>query len=250
MSHVRAVFRLILLALSLTTLFLVWLIGDVVLSAFPLRRRRWRNRLTRWKARTIATIIGMRIILKGEPPAPPFCLVSNHLSYVDSIAIMAHIQGVMIAKSEVASWPVIGAVSRRIGTVFINRETARDVMRVNDIIASLLTSGDGIAFFPEGTTTDGSAVGRFKSSLLNYPAKSSYPVHYAAVRYVTASREASERVCWWGDMPFASHVYHLTRLSGFTAEVHFGVPPVMATDRKQLTAELQSRVEDLFHPVH
>lgn len=250
MSHVRAVFRLTLLVVSMSSLFLTWLVGDLILAAWPAGRRRWRNRLTRWGARAAAMSIRMRIEVTGTPPEPPFCLVANHLSYLDAVVIMSQIRGVMIAKSEVASWPAIGTLSRRIGTVFIDRETARDVMRVNDIIASLLNSGDGIALFPEGTTSDGSQVGHFKSSLLNYPAVSSYPVHYAAIRYVTPTKEASERVCWWGDMTFGAHLYQLARLGRFTAQVQFGVPPVIASDRKQLTAELQSRVEDLFSPVH
>jgi len=163
-------------------------------------------------ARAVAWSMGMTIDVQGSPPEPPFCLVANHLSYMDAVVLMAHIRGVMMAKSEVSSWPLIGTLSRRIGTVFIDRETARDVVRVNTMIASMLESGDGIAFFPEGTTSDGSSVGRFKSSLLNYPAASTYPVHYAAIRYVTRTNEASERVCWWRDMTFATHVYHLVRL--------------------------------------
>ena len=250
MSHVRAVIRLLLLALSMSSLFFIWLIGDALLFSSSDKRRRWRNRLSRLGARAVAWSMGMTIDVQGSPPEPPFCLVANHLSYMDAVVLMAHIRGVMMAKSEVSSWPLIGTLSRRIGTVFIDRETARDVVRVNTMIASLLESGDGIAFFPEGTTSDGSSVGRFKSSLLNYPAASTYPVHYAAIRYVTRTNEASERVCWWRDMTFATHVYHLARLGRFRAGVHFGVTPVIASDRKQLTAALQSRVEDLFHPVH
>lgn len=250
MSHVRAVFKLFLLALSMTSVFFLWLFGDLLMFAVSDLRRKWRNRCTRIGARAAALSMGMSVHVRGAPPKPPFCLVANHLSYMDAVVMMTQIEGVMMAKSEVSSWPLIGGLSRRIGTVFIDRETSRDVMRVNDIITSTLSSGDGIAFFPEGTTSDGSRVGTFKSSLLNYPAMSSYPVHYAAIRYETASNEASERVCWWGEMTFASHVYQLARMGRFKAEVHFGVPPVIASDRKQLTAELQSRVEDLFHPVH
>ncbi len=250
MSHVRAILRLIVLAISLIFTFIAWILGALPLIATPDARRAWRNNCSRMGARLSAWSVGMRISVTGSPPEPPFCLVANHLSYLDAVVLMAHIRGVMISKSEVASWPFIGLLSRGIGTVFIDRTTARDVVRVNTIIRDLLQSGDGIAFFPEGTTSDGSAVGPFRSSLLNYPAESSYPVHYAAIRYETDTGVASDRVCWWGDMGFGAHLYHLARLPRFRAEVQFGVPPVMGTDRKQLTAELQSRIEDLFTPVH
>lgn len=249
MSHVRAQVRLFLLALSFSTTFLIWLVGALVLSPFPVGQRRWRNCFTRIGALVVARTLNMRIEVTGRPPQPPFCLVSNHLSYLDAVVIMSRIKGVMIAKSEVASWPFIGFLSKKIGTVFIDRKTGRDVVRVNTIIRTLLESGDGIAFFPEGTTSSGSRVERFRSSLLNYPAESTYPVHYAAIRYQTHTHVARERVCWWGDMTFAAHLYQLARLPGFTAQVHFGMSPVVDSDRKKLTGELQRRIEHLFKPV-
>lgn len=249
MSHVRATVRLLILALSFFASFLIWLPGAILLSPFPVRQRQWRNRFTRTASWMAARSLNMRMEVTGLPPEPPFCLVANHLSYLDAVVIMSRIDGVMIAKSEVASWPFIGFLSRKIGTVFIDRKTGRDVVRVNAIIRDLLESGDGIAFFPEGTTSNGTTVERFRSSLLNYPAESSYPVHYAAIRYETETHNAHERVCWWGEMTFAAHLYQLARLPGFTAQIHFGMPPVMDSDRKQLTEELQRRIEHLFTPV-
>lgn len=250
MSHVRAVLRLFLLATTCLVCFLLWLPIAIVLRPFPPQQRAWRNGLTRFCALAVVRALNLHIVVKGSPPQPPFCLVSNHLSYLDSAVLMTQVRGVMVAKSDVASWPLIGFFSRMVGTVFIDRNTGRDVIRVNAIFELLLKSGDGITFFPEGTSTDGSDVGRFRSSLLNYPASVSYPVHYVSIRYETASGVARDRVCWWGDMTFADHLYRLAQLPGVTAEVHFGMPPVMASDRKELTRELQRRVEQLFIPVH
>lgn len=250
LNHTRAVVRLFVLATSWFACFVVWLPVALMLSPFQEKQRAWRNRWTRTGALAAAWSLNMRLKVVGQPPEAPFCLVSNHLSYLDAVVIMSQIQGVMIAKSEVASWPLIGFLARQIGTVFINRETSRDVVRVNAVIRNLLESGDGIALFPEGTSTEGAQVGRFKSSLLNYPATVSYPVHYACIRYETAAGVARDRVCWWGDMTFADHLYRLAQLPGLTAEVHFGMPPVIGRDRKELTRELQHGVEALFKPVH
>ena len=249
MRHVRAIFRLLLLVLSLLVGFPIWFLIHMLLFPLPNRQRAWRNGCTRGCARFAARVMGLRIRVTGIPPEPPFCLVANHLSYLDAITLMSHIHGVMIAKSEIASWPVIGWLSRQIGTVFINREMARDVVRVNAMIARILDEGDGIAFFPEGTTTDGKQVGRFNSSLLHYPAETGYPVHFATIRYATKQVSASEFVCWGSDIVFGPHLYRAAGIRSIRADVQFGKSPLKDSDRKRLTSRLREEVATAFLPV-
>ena len=55
---------------------------------------------------------------------------------------------------------------RGAGTMFIDRERRRDTHRVIRQMAVVLAGGDVVAVFPEGTTTHGTDVLPFKSSLL------------------------------------------------------------------------------------
>jgi 1-acyl-sn-glycerol-3-phosphate acyltransferase len=58
-------------------------------------------------------------------------------------------------------------VARRFGTFFIRRGSCRDAARVKNALVLALRGGESVAAFPEGTTSDGFALGRF------YPAHAS-----------------------------------------------------------------------------
>jgi lyso-ornithine lipid O-acyltransferase len=57
----------------------------------------------------------------GRPLRAPTVLVANHLSYVDMLILALQMRAVFVAKTEVASWPVIGALCRATQTIFLNR---------------------------------------------------------------------------------------------------------------------------------
>ena len=164
-------------------------------------------------------ILGGRLRIEGEPPAAPFFLVSNHLSYVDILVLASCLDGFFIAKIEIRHWPLFGLLSRTVGTLFIDRELRRDVVRVNGLIEEVLDSGYGVILFPEGTSTQGHEVAAFRSALLDYPARRGMPVHVAAVGYRTPPGElpAHLAMCWWGDAQFAPHARQLLGVRSFEA---------------------------------
>ena len=69
-------------------------------------------------------------------------------------------------KAEIRKWPLVGWLCARAGTLFIQRARRQDTLRVNEVVAGALRNGDVFAVFPEGTTTDGSTLLKFHSSLL------------------------------------------------------------------------------------
>lgn len=215
------------------------------------RRMRWRNRVMRWWARGTAAIVGMRVQAQGTLPQPPFLLVTNHLSYMDIVALSTHIDCVFVAKAEVAAWPGIGRAAREVGTIFINRLDRSDVSRVGALIEQALNRGQGVVLFPEGTSSAGAQVLPFRAPLLEPAARRGLAVAYASLTYRVPPMEqvASHSVCWWGNMAFLPHFLALCRMSGFDAVLHFGAEPVVAGDRKQLAAKLHSMVQGQFIPV-
>jgi 1-acyl-sn-glycerol-3-phosphate acyltransferase len=212
---------------------------------------RWRNSIFRTWARAIAAIIGMKIRVSGPPPQVPFFLVSNHLSYIDIIALASQLDCVFIAKQDVAGWPVMGALCRSIGTIFIDRNHRRDIARVNALIKQMIVQGRSIVLFAEGTSTQGSSVLPFKASLLEPAARAGYPVSYAALGYRTPPGEppAHLAVCWWGEMTFLDHLFKLLQVSEFEATLTFGSHAIRLSDRRALASSLWQAVVEEFIPV-
>lgn len=247
MKFVRAVLRFVLFVASTIGLYSVWLAG----SLFIPNKQYWRQLAFGTWTRSFVKIAGMKIEVIGEPPKPPFFLVTNHLSYTDIAALRAVVSGVFVAKSEIDDWFLAGRIVRDMGNIFIDRKNRRDIPRAGEEIIEKLNEGEGVIVFPEGTSTKGEEVLPFNSSFLQFASETDLPVSYGSISYRTPEGEepASYMVCWWEDISFAAHLFRLFTLSEFTAIITFGDEPVLNPDRKELAKELRSKITEHFVPV-
>ncbi|MDZ7343109.1 MAG: 1-acyl-sn-glycerol-3-phosphate acyltransferase [candidate division KSB1 bacterium] len=194
--------------------------------------------------------MNLKVHVKGRPPAPPFYLVSNHLSYLDVIAYFTQVDCIFVAKAELASWPLFGLLAKSANTVFIDRTNKRDIPRVITLIEQTFHTSDGLIVFPESTSTKGDEVLPFKPSLLEYAAEKNFPVSYATIHYRTGPTDppAFLSVCWWGDMTFGGHFLDLLKLSCIEATIVFGAATVKGNDRKMIARELWHLTNQQFVP--
>lgn len=119
-------------------------------------RPRVARRLLRWTARSLLRVLAIETTTTGTPlPATRALVVANHISWLDIIALLAHANVRIVAKSEVASWPIIGRLARLSGVIFIDRERPRTLPRTVAEIRDALAAGDVVAAFAEGTTSCG-----------------------------------------------------------------------------------------------
>jgi 1-acyl-sn-glycerol-3-phosphate acyltransferase len=241
--------------LTSAALYLLWLVVKGLSAPFPNSgkpfRRWWRRLIFCGWGQSLAAILGMRILIDGEPPQSPFLLVSNHLSYVDIIAYAACLECVFVSRGDVANWPGVGILARSFGTIFINREKMLDIPRVIGEMNTALDAGLGVILFPEGTSGAGDRVLPFHPSLLDPAAKANYPVSFASIRYRTppGAPPAYMAISWWGDMTFAPHFVDLLTLSKFDACITFGSHAIRSDDRKALAKNLWTAVNDQFAPM-
>lgn len=195
-------------------------------------------------ARGVVAILGLSVDVVGAPPPPPFVLVSNHLGYLDIVTLMAHAPAVFVSRADVSGWPVLGRLARAGGTLFLEREVRRDVLRINALMHDVLAQGLGVVVFPEGTSSGGDEVLAFRSSLLEPAVALSTPVHWAALTYATppGAPHARDAVCWWGEMTFPDHFWRLLCLRRIRAGLRFGATPLRADGRHALAGALQDAV--------
>ena len=239
MKMFRATIRFLAMCSVMVGSYVCWVLGQPFVFAFPSIARKWRKLNFGGWARATARILGMTVTVHNAPPPAPFLLVSNHLGYVDIIVLESIVDCVFIAKSELASWPVVGFISRTLNTIFIDRSRKRDILQAMESADRAFVQGLGVVLFPEGTSTQGKTVLPFKSSLLEIAARRSTPVHYATLSY---SSPANETVAWWRDMTFFPHLFQLLQLKRFEANVVFGLNPIISSNRHVLAEKLRVAV--------
>lgn len=249
-QRLRASLRLLVVGVLTGLAGLALLVALPLERPFPKVRVRWNGIVFRTWARGFLLTMGVRVSTRGEPPRAPFFLVANHLSYVDILVLASHMDAAFISKAEVESWPLMGPISRWAGTVFIDRSLKRDIPRVLAEIDKRLAYRQGVVLFPEGTSSSGVQVCRFRPSLLQVAAQAGYPVSYASLAYQTPPGETPAHlvVCWWGDMAFFKHFFKLLGIRRFDASVTFGSEPITDRDRKRLAERLHRAVSGQFIP--
>ncbi|MBY0399150.1 1-acyl-sn-glycerol-3-phosphate acyltransferase [Myxococcota bacterium] len=201
-------------------------------------------------ARTLARRMDLRIFVEGEAPEGPVAIVANHLGYLDIVALWCVVPGVFVARADVAHWPLVGVASRLIGTVFLDRARKRDLLRVIPELSSALAAGRNVIFFPEATSSPGVDVLPFRSSLFEAAARRQVPVVGVSLQFETPEPGpgADLAVCWWGDMPFASHVFALLALPRVVVRLRFSEPIAPSGDRKLLCDLAREAVIKKFIP--
>jgi 1-acyl-sn-glycerol-3-phosphate acyltransferase len=201
---------------------------------------------TRWLhfwARRFLAALHLEVRSQGQPPANGV-LACNHLSYVDILVLGSIQPQVFVSKSEVASWPVIGRLTRCAGTLYIKRGQKNDVVRLADEMAGVVATGEVLTLFLEGTSSDGKEVLPFRSSLLAPVAEHGWPATGAWIHYTLPAGEGSvaDEVCYWRDMTFGPHLLNLLSKRRIEAWVSYGSPVKAGLDRKELARELRAEV--------
>lgn len=195
----------------------------------------------------VCFIFGIRVKVIGTPVRDRQVMyVSNHLSYLDIPVMGSLLKASFIAKQEVAGWPVFGFLSKLQQTAFVDRTGAR-IDKDHYDLSNMLDQGKSLILFPEGTSSDGTALMPFKSRLFTLVIERSggLPVQPFTVRLPDADTQTKrDRYAWYGDMDLAPHLWALGKTRGVTVELVFHdlIETNAETDRKELTEKCREIV--------
>lgn len=160
------------------------------------------ERIQNWAKSSLA-MLGIDLKVNGHPPTKgPLLLVANHVSWLDIVVLLASCPCRFVSKSEIGAWPVVGTLTRAVGTLFITRASKRDALRVVHQMAEKLhiDSGMVLAIFPEGTTSNGLQVLPFHANLFQAAIAANAPVQTVALRFEdAASGQTSLAACYIDD---------------------------------------------------
>jgi len=205
----------------------------------------WRlfTKRTPWPRRFlagIATISGARLAIRGRPLRAPVLYLANHQSWLDIMLLAGATGTAFVSKAEVAAWPLLGWLSALNRTVFIARSDRGGVRQQSEALAVALLSGQPVALFPEGTTSDGQSLLPFHASLLAAvaPPPQGVNVQPVAIDYGVARRD----IAWGGETAFANVMRILGRRGRFDATLTFLVPIESPKDRKIVARQAHSAI--------
>lgn len=169
--------------------FLFWGIGAPLATLavlLPGLKLRWTA--LRLLIGGLATVTGIRLRVSGAEQLPATAqgavIVCNHASYLDApLLILALREPVsFVAKAELAANPLLRFFLRRLGTQFVDRFDARRGAADARRLTELLSTGETLLYFPEGTFTREPGLRAFRMGAFIAAAEAGAPLVPTALR--------------------------------------------------------------------
>lgn len=219
-----------------------------IAKQFPTLDQAEKERLVQQWAGRMLGIMHIELHVSGQPPARgPVLMVANHISWLDIVVLHAAGYCRFVSKADVKQWPIVGTLATAAGTLYIERESRRDAMRVVHHMTDHLRTGDVVAVFPEGTTGDGITMLPFHANLLQAAITAEVPVLPVALRFIDGrTGQTSFAPSFVGQETLVGSVWRTLSSNSLVAEVNYGeVQHAEGRGRREWAADLQQVVNRL-----
>ena len=202
----------------------------------------------RW-ARALLKLFAIEVIVDGVVPPPTQgrgrgrLVITNHRSAIDIGVVLSTFGGTMVSRAELAAWPVLGAAARAVGTVFVDRSSAKSGAATIRAIQKHLEEGQTINLFPEGTTFEGDEVRPFHGGAFVSAVRAEAEILPIGIAYPKSSGAA------FFEETFVQHLARMSKSGATRMVVAVGTPFIARrSDRasditKRAQAEVQTLVE-------
>jgi 1-acyl-sn-glycerol-3-phosphate acyltransferase len=201
----------------------IWhLLGGLCTSAFvfPFIAAANRDkRIQKWSAELLAILRIQVEIQSDAASAQQALIVSNHVSWLDIFVINSLQPCRFVAKADIRSWPALGWLCEKAGTIFIARGKQREVRRVYEGLVTSIRAGERIAFFPEGTTAAQGTLLFFHPNLFEAAIEARVPVQPYVLRYVDAQGNFHPAADFIGEMTFVDSMLLIMKTHKMTAQL-------------------------------
>lgn len=204
-------------------------------------------RVQAWSLQMLA-LLGVRLEVQGQPPRTgPMLLVANHISWLDILVMHAARYCRFVSKADVKRWPLIGTLATGGGTIYIERESRRDALRVVHHMTESLKRGEVVAVFPEGTTGDGITMLAFHANLIQAAISAESMIQPVGLAFLDAkTRAVSRSPSYVGDETLLGSVWRTLAGPAIVAVVHYGpAQTAHGRDRREWARQLRSDVDEL-----
>jgi 1-acyl-sn-glycerol-3-phosphate acyltransferase len=195
----------------------------------------------RW-ARALLKLFAIEVVVDGTVPTPTQghgrgrLVVTNHRSAIDIGVVLSTFGGTMVSRADLATWPVLGAAARAVGTVFVDRSSAKSGAATIRSMQKLLEEGQTINLFPEGTTFEGDEVRPFHGGAFVSAVRAEAEILPVGIAYPRASGAA------FINETFPQHLARMSKSGATRMVVSIGTPFVAR--KSDRATDLTKRAHD------
>ena len=156
------------------------ILGNNQDRAFRLRRH--------WLKYVGIPILNLKIQVTGQAPqAGNYLYISNHRSFSDPVVLCRYIDAFVIAKAEVAQYPIINKGAELTGVLYVKRTDKSSRSETRKLLVETIKNGRNILVYPEGTVSTTKHTLPFNPGTFHSAAEEGFGVVPVAIEYKDSS---------------------------------------------------------------
>ena len=177
--------------------------------------------------------------------------IANHVSWFDILCLGSILNARFIAKKEVASMGIFGFLAKLSNTFFIDNSNKNKIYQYNNFIREKLINGESLILFPEGTTSDGNSIRKFKSSLFECINSTESLIHvqpisicYVFKNNIPMGIYSRRFIAWVGETSMVSSMKEFLSSGSITVKLifHPKVSMKQFNNRKELSSFCEAQI--------
>ncbi len=243
----RYLFKLSLILVYVISYIFYSLCGYICYRSLYKRRKFFMRTTSRW-ARSALKFLNIEVEIKGNESLPfeqGNLFVSNHLSYLDIVVIATIKPSLFITSVDLKTHHFQGLLATMGGSLFIERRNKSKLLSDIKAIKAVLESNLPIFLFPEGTTSDGSLIRKFKTSM--FAAAESTQVVPVCIKYLELNGEKvdesnRDNLYYYGNIKFFQHFIGLVKIKSAKVRVSFLESEEGKIGRKEACRRCQAKI--------
>lgn len=198
--------------------------AGLTLPLWPLLTAAGRRRAQQRWCRAVLAALRVRVQVRGElplaPSGAPVLVVSNHVSWLDTLALNAVYPLRMVARSDVRDWSLVGRLVTSSGAHYVDRARLSTLPLTVAAVAGTLRHGAAVGAFPEGTTWCGRTGGWFRPAVFQAAVDAGALIRPVAVHYrLTGTGAATTVASFVGDATLWQSLLLVSRVRGLGVDV-------------------------------
>lgn len=221
----------------------VWILAYLVMSIFKRHTPERAFKLRKsWLGHICHPLLNIQVKVEGSPQQEACIYICNHRSFADPIVLCRYLDAYVIAKAEVANYPLINKGAEITGVIYVKRENKESRNEVRDMMIEKIKEGYNVLVFPEGTV----GVEEFT---INFRSGTFYEAAENNVKIAPVAMEFRDEKDLWLVPNFINQ--YISQFSKWSTDVKVSFGPVLqSSDGEFLKTESKKWIDNKLNEMH